>query len=452
MVSLLERERKYQEAVISLRWILNVRPRLFGYRRGRVWERLAIDLEHLKEYENVRDVCKSALCDDIVSGGEYLSLEHRLLRVSDMLKKKKKKTKKKITIEENDDSADDFVDDFVLTKNNKRRSVCDSKKKKKKKRKRKKKKTEENIKSKSMLSTLTESLRIVRFTIRPLNRRAGEKSRFVSLLDKSDSFSTCDSVESVALQHYEIKEHFQGLHVEGRLCRALFGLLLWDDVLFRDCENVFFTAHQDCPSDLHGRPGEFVKNRQDALLCRLSEISKMKPETIVTELSKSWKTHFGSECQGVRWPAVQHDDDDDDDHVMNSDMNIKNDPIANLSVLQCAAVCIGGDALSAIFLRLAWNFSHFSGGMPDLFLWRVEIYDDDIKDWKPWAGSSLNSLISSSPSSTIQLPDDERVRYMSAFVEVKGPRDNLSPRQVLWLKILESEAHLRAEVCRVDEP
>ena len=201
MVSLLERERKYQEAVISLRWILNVRPRLFGYRRGRVWERLAIDLEHLKEYENVRDVCKSALCDDIVSGGEYLSLEHRLLRVSETLnKKKKKKKKKKITIEENDDSADDFVDDFVLTKNNKRRSVCESKKKKKKK-KRKKKKTEENImtKSKSMLTILTESLRIVRFTIRPLNRRAGEKSRFVSLLDKSDSFSTWYSSARVGL-------------------------------------------------------------------------------------------------------------------------------------------------------------------------------------------------------------------------------------------------------------
>ena len=129
---------------------------------------------------------------------------------------------------------------------------------------------------------------------------------------------------------------------------------------------------------------------------------------------------------------------------MNSDTKIENDPIAHLSVLQCAAVCIGGDALSAIFLRLAWNFSHFSGGMPDLFLWRVEIYDDDIKDWKPWSCSSLNSLISSSPSSTIQLPDDERVRYMSAFVEVKGPRDNLSPRQVLWLKILESEAHLQS--------
>ena len=108
----------------------------------------------------------------------------------------------------------------------------------------------------------------------------------------------------MALQHYAIKEHFEGLHVEGRLCRALFGLLLWDDVLFRDCENAFLTAHQDCPADLHGRPGEFVKNRQDALLCRLREISKMKPETIVKELSKCWTTHFGSECQGVRWPAV----------------------------------------------------------------------------------------------------------------------------------------------------
>lgn len=247
------------------------------------------------------------------------------------------------------------------------------------------------------------------------------------------------------MQHYAIEEAYEGLHVEGRLCRALFGLLLWDDVLFRDCENAFFTTHQDCPADLHGRPGEFVTNRQNALLCRLSEISNMTAETLLTELSNSWKAHFGSECQGVRWPAVVHDDND-----VTSESN-ENDPIAHLSVLQCAAVCIGGNALSAIFLRLAWNFSHFSGGMPDLFLWRVEVYDESVKDWKAWSNSSLKHLLSS--SSEFRLPEKEkRVRYGSAFVEVKGPRDNLSPRQVLWLKILESEANLRAEVCRVDEP
>ena len=180
LVSVLERERKYQEAVTSLRWILNLRPRVFGYRRGRVWERLAIDLEHLKDYENVRNVCENALCDDIVSGGEYLSLEHRLLRVSKMLSKQSK-TKKKISNEEDYDSADDFV----LTEDNKRRRGVKKKKKTKKRRTK-----EKMIKSKSTLTILTESLRIVRFTIRPLNRRAGEKSRFVSLLDKSDSFST----------------------------------------------------------------------------------------------------------------------------------------------------------------------------------------------------------------------------------------------------------------------
>jgi len=433
MVSLLERERKYLSAVTSLRWILNQRPRLFGYRRGRVWERLAIDLEHLKEFESVIDVCESALCDDITSGGEYLSLQHRLVRVSLSQKKKKKKKVVPKKIEEEDyDSADDFV----LTEDNKRRSFCNLTKKKKTKKRRKTINVKNKNKTTSVLSKLTERLQIVRFTIRPLNRRAGEKSRFVSL----DGSSTCDSVESVTLQHYAINENFEGLHVEGRLCRALFGLMLWDDVLFRDCENAFLTRHEDFPSDLHGRPGEFVANRQDVLFRKLTQISKMNHEMIVDELSKSWTAHFGQECQGVRWPV--------------SDVTENDDPIACLSVLQCAAVCIGGEALSAIFLRLALNFSHFSGGMPDLFLWRIDMYEKETNSWTPWSGASLKSLLNSSSSLELPINDDiyTKIRFKSAFVEVKGPRDNLSPRQVLWLNILESEAHARAEVCRVDEP
>ena len=82
-------------------------------------------------------------------------------------------------------------------------------------------------KSKSMLTILTESLRIVRFTIRPLNRRAGEKSRFVSLLDKSDSFSTWCSSARVGLVSVSCRSRVGLVSVSRRSLPASVTIDLW---------------------------------------------------------------------------------------------------------------------------------------------------------------------------------------------------------------------------------
>jgi hypothetical protein len=53
------------------------------------------------------------------------------------------------------------------------------------------------------------------------------------------------------------------------------------------------------------------------------------------------------------------------------------------------------------------------------------------------------------PDVTLLLPPTARVE--AAFVEVKGPRDTLSEKQHVWLRIL-STAGVRAGLCKVVEP
>lgn len=73
--------------------------------------------------------------------------------------------------------------------------------------------------------------------------------------------------------------------------------------------------------------------------------------------------------------------------------------------------CIGGKHLSAIFHRIITDVRRTLGGMPDLTIWYPE-----KKIWK--------------------------------LVEVKGPGDRLSTKQILWLDYFKKHG-IEAEVCYV---
>ena len=94
--------------------------------------------------------------------------------------------------------------------------------------------------------------------------------------------------------------------------------------------------------------------------------------------------------------------------------------MANWDKYTCAqlvtvAQCVGGKGLAVIMRLLAQDHKHWHSGMPDLTLWRTE----------------------PTPSALL--------------VEVKGPRDTLSNKQLAWL----SEMHfggLDVQVCKIEEP
>eukprot|EP00897_Mesotaenium_endlicherianum_P008066 jgi/Mesen1/7288/ME000373S06360 len=172
---------------------------------------------------------------------------------------------------------------------------------------------------------------------RPLNREVGAKSRFYGY----DS-QQC-SVEELALQHYAASPPgWEGAHTEGGVWHTLFGLLLWD-ALFAPVPDVFQTPFQTAPLDL--RTDAFYTARRELIerQLELMEQPGMAPQL----LGASWREHRGTWCAGVNWERF------------------------SLEQLQTIAACIGGPSLAAVCRLLAQDYAGWSGGMPDLLLWRI---------------------------------------------------------------------------------
>ena len=109
-----------------------------------------------------------------------------------------------------------------------------------------------------------------RVSARPLNSKAGCKSRFVTWHDaESDSGireSVSASVEALVLQAYKQKQQqpedeshvcvggWSGVHCEDSLLRTLFGLLMWETIFTsNECEDappVFRHRYQAAPLDI----------------------------------------------------------------------------------------------------------------------------------------------------------------------------------------------------------
>jgi hypothetical protein len=78
------------------------------------------------------------------------------------------------------------------------------------------------------------------------------------------------SVERLYLEEYANDKEgaWWGLHCEGALLRALFSLLLFEQ-LFLDVPGAFVSRHQDAPLDLH-QPWLFCKCVPIPSVCILS--------------------------------------------------------------------------------------------------------------------------------------------------------------------------------------
>ncbi|XP_076847643.1 fanconi-associated nuclease 1 [Brachyhypopomus gauderio] len=200
-----------------------------------------------------------------------------------------------------------------------------------------------------------------------------------------DTMVMC-SVEELALAHYRELGFQRGIHGEGSTFSTLFGLLMWNIIFMEGVPDVFRTPYQTCPLDLH--TDSFYRNRQEAIETWVELLQQASAETLQSLLADTWHSQQGRVCALVNWERF-----------------------SSLQEAQSLVACLGGHFLSGVFLRMAKDYRHSRGGLPDLVVWNTS--NNNYK-----------------------------------LVEVKGPNDRLSQKQQLWLDELR-RLGASVEVCHV---
>jgi Fanconi-associated nuclease 1 len=205
------------------------------------------------------------------------------------------------------------------------------------------------------------------------------------------------SVEEMCLSHYR-SQGWKGYHSEGGILRTLFAYLFFD-ILFTYVPNVFQTAYQTCPLDLH--TDAFYPTRASQINHRLVEIANGEAERILRKVHK--REHERRTCVvGLNW-----------------DFDIED--LAEL------VSCFDGSALAAVCKVMAQDYKTRGSGVPDLILWRT-------------------SRTSGAPS-TVGCRDGGSNNVGEVmFAEVKSANDRLSDTQRLWINVL-SGAGIRVALC-----
>ena len=223
----------------------------------------------------------------------------------------------------------------------------------------------------------------------PKSNLPGEKSVFIfeSRNDKESDF-VC-SVEEYVKHYFKVEKGYtNGLHAEGSVVNSIAVVLFWDIVYELEIPDVFRSPQQGAPLDFES--SHFYEKRKIEIEERLSTIQNWSEEELIEFVTPIWETcHEITSCP-VNWELF-------------SSLN------HFLSLLRCFT----GEQLSGICRRLMMNHRHTRSGFPDLTLWDVH------------GGRVL-------------------------FVEVKGPNDRLSNKQILWLDYLNAIG-IEALVCHVEE-
>ncbi|KAM3420325.1 Fanconi-associated nuclease [Cercospora zeina] len=194
------------------------------------------------------------------------------------------------------------------------------------------------------------------------------------------------SVEEMCLSSYRALG-WKGYHSEGRILRTFFAYLFFD-ILFLYIPNVFQTAYQTCPLDLH--TDAFYPSRISEVNTRLNEISNGDAAKLIQSV---WDAHREKQTciVGLDWTF-------------------------ELSDLLEIASCFPPAALSTVMKVMVQEYGQRGGGVPDLFLWRLQKED----------GSEGEGEV--------------------MFSEVKSENDRLSDTQRMWIDVL-SGAGVRVELC-----
>ncbi|KAG3262704.1 FANCD2 and FANCI associated nuclease 1, transcript variant X1 [Ictidomys tridecemlineatus] len=232
-----------------------------------------------------------------------------------------------------------------------------------------------------------EDVKHVTITGRLCPQRGMGKSVFVMESgDTTDPTTVLCSVEELALDYYRCNGFDQGIHGEGSTFSTLYGLLLWDIIFMDGIPDVFRNAYQASPLDLC--TDSFFTSRGPALEARLQMIHSAPAESLRAWVAATWQAQEGRVASLVSW-----------------------DRFTSLRQAQDLVSCLGGPILSGVCRRLAADFRHCRGGLPDLVVWNSQ-------------------------------------NHRFKLVEVKGPSDRLSQKQMIWLDELQ-KLGAEVEVCHV---
>ena len=178
------------------------------------------------------------------------------------------------------------------------------------------------------------------------------------------------SVEEAAMQFYQRDQRFPKGVHSESSIFHALLMLLLWDAIYYDQLEDAFRTHNQS-LPLDFVSEDFYPRRQARIDRRFEALESMSEEDITDALTDSWTRHFGTRSL-VDWQI-------------------------ELEHLKEIAVCIGMKPLTAIFRRLLSNFRFNRSGFPDLIMW------------------------------------DARKRK-ALLVEVKGPGDSLSSKQIMWLE------------------
>ncbi|KAG9236324.1 hypothetical protein BJ875DRAFT_420406 [Amylocarpus encephaloides] len=196
------------------------------------------------------------------------------------------------------------------------------------------------------IEVTVEGIQIKKNYLPTLKRRTSaqhppeEKQRSTKTIwvDEAEGGGEC-SVEAMCLSHYR-SQGFKGYHAEGGIIRTLFAYLFYD-ILFLYIPNVFQTAYQTCPLDLH--TDAFFPSRASEINHRLIEIANGDAASIIRTVHT--REHEKGTCIiGLIWDF-------------------------ELSDLLEIVECFDGAALATMCKVMAEEYRVRGGGIPDLFLW-----------------------------------------------------------------------------------
>ncbi|XP_028264335.1 fanconi-associated nuclease 1 [Parambassis ranga] len=250
-VEILQRLRRYEEAVEELRSLLS-QSIYCPDSRGRWWDRLALNLhQHLKKPEQAIRAIRDGLSDPLVRTGHKLSLHQRAVRMKESASCKKY-----------------------------------------------------HLQLKDLPTIQVQDVKHVTIRGQLFPHEGGMgKSKFLLTTNKEGeectSATVICSVEDLSLAHYRQQGFDQGIHGEGSTFSTLFALLLWDIIFMESIPDVFRNPYQTCPLDLY--TDSFYENRKEAIEARVQLLGEASVETLNNMLEDVWSSQEGKVCSLVNW-------------------------------------------------------------------------------------------------------------------------------------------------------
>jgi VRR-NUC domain len=258
---------------------------------------------------------------------------------------------------------------------------------------------------------------------------------------------------------------WQGMHAENSLCLTLFALICWDSI------NAAATtaANTISNSGSSGTDSSVYSRYRIAAPELWQTVTQLSPqvESICKQVEaggapllirRAWSQHYGELCTGLNWNLLsgrqqyqqlqqqqqQQGDDESDSTTAATATSTDSDVVVDAAGAEpfCAiAECIGPRVLGAIVRTLAGNYWAWRHGLPDLFLWRHSISDNnDNTTSSSVSTDNSNSNGSSSSNGNSGISNVYNISSnrgsdasQCVFAEVKGPGDSLSHAQSAWI-------------------